>query len=415
MRNLDKLILTEMPVLGKPCTASAWIEDGRAAEISFSPLEQNGILGNIYVGQVENVLPNIQGAFIRIGEGQVCFYSLKEQEQAIYTNGKRPVNGRYVMKAGDQLLVQVVREGMRGKRPMVTSKLEFTGKYLVLTVANPSLGLSSKLSKEDRIRLRAWLEPEIWDGCGFIVRTNAGQATKDEIFRELKVLRASLQDVMERGRSRTVCSLVEEAQPYYLTAVQDAYTEKLQEVVTDVPEVYGKVETYLEVYHPEDLPRLHLYRDPLLPLYKRYSLERVLSQAQQKRVWLKSGGFLVIEQTEAFVSIDVNTGKYVSNKKAQETYRKINLEAAQEIAFQLRLRNLSGIILVDFINLEGHEYEQELMDEFQKYLWKDPVKTRVMDITALKIVEVTRQKVRKPLSEKFKDLGKSDEIAEVTQ
>lgn len=399
-----------MPVKEVPCILCAWIEDGETAEISFTPLDQPEILGNIYVGQVERVLQNIQGAFVRIDKKRFCFYSLKEQNQAIYTNGKKQINGRYVLKAGDQLLVQVVREQMRGKSPMVTSKLAFSGKYLVLVAANSYLRLSKKLFGEDRVRLRALLEPEVSEDYGIIVRTNASQADQSEIFRELEVLKKRLYKVLEKGQSRLSGFLVEEAQPFYLAAIRDAYTENLEEIVTDVPEIYEKIQVYLKEYQPEDRHRLRLYQDTMLPLYKLYALESVLNEIQKMRVWLKSGGFLVIEQTEAFVSVDVNTGKYVSDKESQETYRKINLEAAKEIAAQLRLRNLSGIILVDFINLKKKDYREELMHVFQEYLKKDSVKAKVVDMTALKIVEVTRQKVRRPVSEDFQALEAGTEL-----
>lgn len=407
---MDKLLVTQMSVKNVPCILCAWMEDGRTAEISFAPLDQPDILGNIYVGQVERVLPNIQGAFVRIDKKRFCFYSLREQNQAIYTNGKRQVNGRYVLKAGDQLLVQVVREQMRGKRPTVTSKLAFSGKYLVLVAANSYLRLSRKLVGDDRVRLRELLGPEMSEDYGIIVRTNAGQADPQNILRELSVLKKRFYQVLEKGRSRVSGSLVEEAQPFYLNAIRDAYTDSLEEIVTDVPEIQEKIQTYLEEYHPEDLHWLRLYQDALLPLYKLYGLEHTLSEIQKNRVWLKSGGFLVIEQTEAFVSVDVNTGRYVSDKESQETYRKINLEAAGEIAAQLRLRNLSGIILVDFINLNRPDDEEELMHVFQEHLKKDSVKAKVVDMTALKIVEVTRQKVRRPISEDFQALETETEL-----
>lgn len=155
------------------------------------------------------------------------------------------------------------------------------------------------------------------------------------------------------GRNRTCYSLLYEAEPFYLAAVRDVYTRDLDEIVTDIPEIHEKIFAYLSEFQPDKLEILKLYQDKLLPLYKLYSLEGAIDEVCHEKIWLKSGGFLVIQQTEAFVSIDVNSGKYTGKKKAEETYRKINLEAAAEIARQIRLRNLSGIILVDFINMEN--------------------------------------------------------------
>ncbi len=412
MERSGKMLVTKMPAGGGGCRLCAWVEEGRVAEILLPPLEQTGVFGNIYVGQVERVLPNIHGAFVRIGKEQICFYDLKEQGQAVYIDGKQPVGGQYLLRAGDRMLVQVSRQQMRGKRPTVTSRLTVTGRYLVLSVPGPYLRLSKKLSGGDRARLKAFMEslmePEVSGGYGITVRTNARHAARQEIIWELGVLKKRLQKILERGRSQQAGTLVEEALPFYLAAIRDARTEGLEEIVADEPGIYGEIAAYLRDQQPQDLPKLRLYEDPSLSLYELYSLGHVLAGIQRPRVWLKSGGTLVIEQTEAFVSIDVNTGGYVSKKDAQETYRRVNLEAAEEIARQLRLRDLSGVILVDFIDMKKEEHQKELMSVFQGYLKKDPVKAEVIDMTALKIVEVTRQKVRRPVAEELEILNKRE-------
>lgn len=194
------------------------------------------------------------------------------------------------------------------------------------------------------------------------------------------------------GRSRTCFSCVYETEPFYMNAVRDTYSKHLDEIVTDIPEVFEHIVAYLkEVSHGEE-NKVRLYEDALLPLYKLYRIGMVLEEVQKQKVWLKSGGFLVIQQTEAFVSIDVNSGKFTGKKKAEETYRKINLEAAGEIARQLRLRNLSGIILIDFINMENPDHQDELFHVLQKHLRKDSVKAKAVDITPLHILEMTRKK-----------------------
>ena len=175
--------------------------------------------------------------------------------------------------------------------------------------------------------------------------------------------------------------------------------------MTDNKSLYEAVSSYAKTAFPENT-QIRLYEDKLLPLYKLYSLESALEHGLHEKVWLKSGGFLVIQQTEAFVCIDVNTGKFTANKEMEETFRKINLEAAAEIALQLRLRNLSGIILIDFINMKSPKHKKELMENLQAYLNRDPVKGTVVDMTSLNIVEVTRKKVRKSLTEEMKELAK---------
>ena len=171
------------------------------------------------------------------------------------------------------------------------------------------------------------------------------------------MLKKQYEKVAVHGRNRTCYSLLYEAEPFYLAAVSDVYTRDLDEIVTDIPEIHEKIFAYLSEFQPDKLEILKRYQDKLLPLYKLYSLECVIDEVCHEKIWLKSGGFLVIQQTEAFVSIDVNSGKYTGKKKAEETYRKINLEAAAEIARQIRLRNLSGIILVYFINMENPDHQ----------------------------------------------------------
>ena len=206
------------------------------------------------------------------------------------------------------------------------------------------------------------------------------------------------------GRSRTCFSCVYKTEPFYISAVRDANSRNLEEIVTDSPEISRQISDYLDTNSPEEKEKLRFYEDKLLPLYKLHRLETALEEIQHEKVWLNSGGFLVIQQTEAFVSIDVNSGKFTGKKKMQETYRKINLEAAKEIARQLRLRNLSGIILIDFINMENPDHQDELFHVLQKYLRKDPVKSRAVDITPLHILELTRKKVRKPVIEEIREL-----------
>lgn len=383
MKRSSKLLIARLPEADGDGLMCAWVEEGRVAEIILPPREQAGTVGNIYVGQVERVVPAIHGAFVRIGADQVCFYDLADQEP-----------GR-ILKAGERILVQVSRERMRGKPPTVTTRLSLAGRYLVLTMPDGRLRLSKKLSGSERARLKGFFERSLDKGYGILVRTSARRADRQEILQELDILERRLQEICERGRTQPAGSLVDAALPFYLSVLQDARIEELEEIVTDVPDVYGKI---------QDLPGLRLYEDPSLSLYQLYGLGHVLAGIQKPRVWLRSGGSITIEQTKAFVSIDVDTGGYAPKKEAQEVYRRTNLEAAEQIAFQLRLRNLSGTILVDFINMKEERYQEELMQAFQSYLDKDPVRAKVVDMTALKIVEVTRQKVRRPVAEELKAL-----------
>ena len=389
-----------------PCTVAALSEEERIVEIRLESDQEKSILGNIYTGQVENIASNIQAAFVQIEPGKRCYYSLAEAQRAVFSAGRK---GNGPLRPGDELLVQVSRDAMKGKLPALTSNLNFTGRYLVLTTGDKKFGLSSKLALEDRHRLSGWLKEEAErpdKEFGIIVRTNAADASKEEILKELEWLKGRYHKAVVQGRTRTCFSLVLETEPFYVAAVRDAYGRDLDEIITDVPEIREMILGYLEEISPELKEKLRFYQDKLLPLYKLYRVETALDAIQKEKVWLNSGGFLVIQQTEAFVSIDVNSGKYIGKKKMEETFRKINLEAAAEIGRQLRLRNLSGIILIDFINMENPDHRDELFHVLQKLLRKDPIKSRAIDITPLHILEMTRKKVRRPVIEDIRELTK---------
>ena len=389
-----------------PCTVAALSEEERIVEIRLESDQEKSILGNIYTGQVENIASNIQAAFVQIEPGKRCYYPLAEAQRAVFSAGRK---GNGPLRPGDELLVQVSRDAMKGKLPALTSNLNFTGRYLVLTTGDKKFGLSSKLSQEDRHRLSGWLREEAErpdKEFGIIVRTNAADASKEEILKELEWLKSRYHKAVVQGRNRTCFSLVLETEPFYVAAVRDAYGRDLDEIITDVPEIGEMIREYLEEISPELKEKLRFYQDKLLPLYKLYRVETALDAIQKEKVWLNSGGFLVIQQTEAFVSIDVNSGKYTGKKKMEETFRKINLEAAAEISRQLRLRNLSGIILIDFINMENPDHRDELFHVLQKLLRKDPIKSRAIDITPLHILEMTRKKVRRPVIEDIRELTK---------
>ena len=386
MKKLSKLILTEMNYRNTPILVAALEKEGRICQLNPMSLNSDSILGNIYIGKVKNIQKNIQAAFIEIENGIMCYYSMAEKASPCFVNVKK----NNVLKIGDEMIVQVSKEGIKSKLPYVSSNLNFTGRYLVLTSERKELGFSGKLKKEEKKQIREILKDKIPENVGIIVRTNCRDAQEEEILHELEELMKRYEAVLQKGKSRVCFSVLEKSMPEYVQILQNLYSQDLEEIVTDKQELYECAVQY--------------YEDKLLPLYKLYNLQKAFEQAQNERVWLKSGGFLVIQQTEAFVCIDVNTGKCTSKKDMQETFRKINLEAAKEIAWQLRLRNLSGIILIDFINLERAEDKEELMQTLQKYLWQDSIKGTVVDMTELNIVEVTRKKVRKSLAEELKEL-----------
>ncbi|MGL5437617.1 MAG: ribonuclease E/G [Lachnospiraceae bacterium] len=355
------------------------------------------VLGNIYIGKVKNVVKNINAAFVDYKEGKTGYYSLTENPVSLFTT---PSSG--TLKAGDEIIVQIEKDAVKTKDPVLSANLNFSGKYAVLTSAKHVIGFSSKIHDTDwKDRLREELAPMLEGTAGVIIRTNAYTAATAQIKAEIEGLLAIYQKLKAEASYRTCYSLLHEANTGYLNTLASCPDKTLEQIITDCPEVYETCRNYLSIHQPEELDKLQLYQDSQISLSNLYSLETVFKQALQKRVWLKSGGYLVIEQTEAMVVIDVNTGKYSKKKTLQDTIRLINQEAAKEICHQLRLRNLSGIIMIDFIDMKAEEDKQQLMAILKRYAAEDPVKTMVVDMTALNLVEMTRKKGRRPLAEQL--------------
>lgn len=400
---MDKLIITRW----KSKVLTAVFTDGKAVSLTLEPENSSSLLNNIYIGRVQKVVSNIGAAFIEIGGGQIGYYSLEENRPVILN---RP--GARKLNPGDELIVQVSKDAVKTKAPVLTGRLTFTGRYCVLTPHKAGVNFSSKLSDPAlKRRLKPLLEEAAAslgyvDG-GLIVRTNAAGADPEDVLAELNSLFLIYRRVLDESGHRTCYSCLYRSLPGYIASLRDAYTGCLESIVTDQADYYQELGQYLRDHQKEDLGRLSFYNDPMVGLSKVYSLEKMMEAALSPRVWLKSGGYLVIEPTEAMVVIDVNTGKYSGKKTLQETILKINLEAAEEIGRQLRLRNLSGIIIVDFIDLEKVEDREYLIRQLTEVTARDPIKTTVVEMTKLNLVEMTRKKVRRPLHEQV--VSNSDE------
>lgn len=388
-------LVTTLTIRNRERTVYAFYENDHAAELSCLPAGGESILGNIYVGKVKNIAANISAAFIEIANGQLCYYALNDNDAPIFTTPKK----MNTLVAGDELLVQVSREAVKTKAPTVTANLNFAGKYLVLTSGKHHLGLSSKLSPEDKQRLRTIAEPFLGKDFGIIVRTNAAEASEDELRAELGELTEAYRHTVETGRNRACFSLVYKEPSAYAARLRGLRADSFNKIVTDRADIYRELKAYLTDRQPADLPKLYFYEETAPSLDSVYGLSKAFEEAGKERVWLKSGGYLVIQPTEALTVVDINTGKYTGKKKKDDTFLKINLEAARELARQLRLRNLSGIIVADFIDMDREEDKQTLMAVLASELKKDPVRTSLVDMTPLGLVEITRKKVQKTLAE----------------
>lgn len=383
-------------------------------QVHAEPVTENqALLGNIYIGKVKNIVKNINAAFVEISGGRMCYLPLSKKQYPIYCNGVV----REKVCIGDEIMVQIERENVKTKAPTVTCNINLTGKYVVLTHGITKLGISAKIADQvERDRLHGILEPYQSTQYGFVVRTNSKEIEKERIEEEIKVLIDAYERLTTQSIHFNRFSLIDKGLPNYLCDIRDANHLHLDEIITDNKVLYEEIKEFLLKYQPEDMEKLTFYQDPMISMKNLYGIDTKLGKALQKRVWLKSGGYLVIEPTEALTVIDVNTGKAVKGKKnEQDTFFKINKEAAEEIAKQIRLRNMSGIIVIDFIDMESEENKKNLMSQLRLLLSKDPIKTAVIDMTKLNLVEVTRKKVRKPLWEQINLRSDEDDENECTK
>ena len=360
------------------------LEDDVWKEILVEPLQES-ILHNIYTGKVTSVSLNMDAAFVSIGD-EICYLPFRE------CAGKKP-------KSGDEIIVQVIKDKMKTKNAMVSCNLTISGAYFVLTTEKQKIGVSAKIT-DDRERKRLtdavsrFLTPQMT--FGVIVRTNAAGISEEILVRELDELCSCLTELCRNGRTRTCYSILYQSPCACLEKIRDIESSKLSCIITDSPKIYERLSSSYPV---------RFYQDSILSLDKLYRFETNISEAVAKKVWLKSGGYLVIEPTEALTVIDVNTGKYTGRKQSEETYRMINMEAAKEIARQLCLRNISGIIIVDFINMSSDENKKELTEYLSSLVRSDKVRTSVVGMTPLGLMEITRMKVRKPLKQQLEEAG----------
>lgn len=386
---------------GQEYLICARYDEKRMIQVHLEQESSENILGNIYIGRVVNIVENLQAAFIEIRKGFACFYSMQELQNPVFIkkNGKKP------LCIGDELLVEVVKERIKTKPPMVSTNLNFPGKYLVLTNGNRELGVSRKLPREVRERLKKLIQPHFTEEYGIVIRTNAQTAGEEEILAELEVLKKSREELMQSAQHRTAFSLLRRSDPYYIRYIQGLQFSQVERITTDDPEVYENLSAYLEQRDEPELPKLERYEDSMVSLSTLYSLKHELDRVLEKKVWLPSGGYLVIEPTEALTVIDVNSGKNIKKKQKEEMILSINTEAAVEIARQLVLRNISGIIVIDFIDMEQKDHQEKLLHVLRTEIKKDKIPTTLVDITRLGLVELTRKRVQKSLKEQLQGDG----------
>lgn len=399
MKTLNKLIITSLR--GRRCYALA--SDSRILQFEFEGEGETEQIGTIYIGKVRNVVKNLNAAFVEYKPGVNGYYSLTSNPCHTFADGRQEARA---LKSGDEIVVQIAKAAIKTKDAVLTSQLTLTGRYAAVMTREASFGISSKIKdqKWKKEWKSQWAEQERAhekesESFGVIIRTNAYEAAFSDVWNETEALKQKLCKICADASFRTSYSVLYRPDSFAVSAVRDLRLEGETEVVTDLAEVYEELKE--SGLFEESTLSLRYYEDSY-PLSSLYHLESALDRTLAKNVWLKSGGYLVIEPTEAMTVIDVNTGKNTDKKSPEETYFKTNLEAAAEIAAQLRLRNLSGIIIVDFIDMSDENHKTELLSAFKRYISADPVKTTLVDMTALGLVELTRKKIKRPLHEQLR-------------
>lgn len=392
----------------------ALLEGGTLVEIYHEHAEELGLVGNIYLGRVVRVLPGMEAAFIEIGLEKAAFLYVgdlatpgeemalpEEDHPAVQVHGVQPARPlppiHQLVRAGQELLVQVSKEPMGTKGPRVTTNITLPGRHLVLMPHVDRVGISRRIVDEaERARLQTVVEELRPPGVGFIVRTAAEGQDEAALHQDMDFLLALWNDVIQtRTRARSPALLYQDLD-VVLRALRDVAVEQLDRVVVDDEQELLRIDRFVRQTIPSLTHRIQLYegRDPL---FDAYSVEVDLHRALGRRVWLRSGGYLVIEETEALTSIDVNTGRYTGHRNLEETILKTNLEAVREIVYQLRLRNIGGIIVIDFIDMEREEHRERVYRSLQEALRTDRAKSNVLKISELGLVEMTRKRTQESL------------------
>lgn len=414
---MNRYVITREQINGQEYQVFALYDEAKhMVEVSLAKEGCASLLGNIYIGRVEHVLGNLNAAFVKISPEQRCYLSLDDLKAPVFT---RKLSKKKALAEGEELLVQVTREAIKTKEPAVTADLSLSGTYAVVSTGNKKCGVSAKLPKERRKHFTELLGQTTDDRYGIVVRTNAGNASDEAVLAEIADLQRQCDGLLAAAKHKDCFGLLYEKPPLFLRELDNLRTDSLEQIVTDDRQVFEQVCAHYHIPQealvtkgcvpaPVDTAaageqlQIRFYRDDAVSLSTLYSVKSHLKDALRERVWLKSGAYLIIQPTEALTVIDVNTGKNVAKRDVQEHFLHVNTEAAEEIARQLRLRNLSGIIIVDFINLTDRSAQDALLSQFRAALKRDPVPVRLAGMTKLGLVELTRKKGKQSLAESLR-------------
>lgn len=382
----------------------AIVDGGKLIEYNIQMADKEPITGNIYKGAVMKVERGLQAAFVNYGGRRDGFLPLHDVGPEYFTEhtGKEggPSSQRPFLKAGQELLVQIVREESERKGALLTTYISLPGRYLVLLPNKESSGISRKIEdEEDRKRLKTLMEQvKIDEGIGFIIRTAGMHRTKQELSRDYQMLSRLWKEIQKRAKTTPAQSLIYQESNFGVCSLRDYYTSEIEEILVDDMETYRKMREYSKAVVPRTVKLIKLYKEKT-PLFDKNRLEEQIRVIYQDRVELKSGGYIIINPTEAMTTIDVNSGRASNKRNVEETAFRTNMEAAEEIARQLRLRDLGGLLVIDFIDMRDRKHEAEVEKTFKKALNVDRARIQMSRISKFGILELSRQKKQSTIQE----------------
>lgn len=395
----------------------ALLEDNVLVEVMFDRPDQNRLLGDIFLGRVEAVLPGIQAAFVDLGTEKAGFLHVSDLNLGDDADDDENGNGngrggrgrrrsrklppiQDHLQKGQTLLVQVTKEAIGTKGPRLTAEISLPGRFLVYMPHSSRVGVSRKIEGRDqRAKLRKLAQGVLpADSGGIIVRTVSEEVNKQTLRKEFQRLHQRWKKIQKATESKTAPALVHGEAKLISGVIRDLFSDKFDALRVDSKAIYNEVVDYVSNVDPDLVDRVHLHQGPV-SLFDKYGVEEEIQRAFQRTVRLKSGGHIVIEPTEALVSIDVNTGKFTGKgkKDPEQTILRTNLEAAREISKQLRLRDVGGIVVVDFIDMESQENRDKVLRELRTHLGRDRARTKAFEVSSLGLVEMTRQRIRPSL------------------
>jgi ribonuclease G len=382
---------------------AALVENGVLQEVFLERTSRRGLISNIYKGRVSRVLPGMQAAFIEIGMERTAFLHASDifdpRHAGTGIEAPRTENIRTLVAEGNEILVQVVKDPLGTKGARLTTYITLPSRYLVYMPQGRGVGVSARIEDEvERERLRTAVSAgvEADESAGYIVRTAAEDAPPEALRADMMYLRKLWEFVRHKGLRTDPGQLVHADLPLHLRILRDLLRPDVERVLIDQPNAHREMQEFASTFMPDVLPRIELYVERR-PIFELHHVEEEIQKALDRKVSLKSGGYLIIDQTEAMTTIDVNTGAFVGHRNLEETIFRTNLEAAVAIARQLRLRNLGGIIIIDFIDMEEPEHRRQVIQALEKALSDDHVKTNISSVSPLGLVEMTRKRTRESL------------------